>query len=109
VVAALQDRQDAVKLQLTVLRDSFAIPPEWSRPRIFGGSGFNKAAFWKSQVEGIPATEVKVAPLAVKPQPKPVPAPRPAAPAPASVPSGSVRDPLRKLILQYAAVNGLLN
>jgi hypothetical protein len=106
VVETLQERLDAIKLQLKILRDDYPLPAEWTRSKLLFGYGFDKEAFWKAQVEAIPGQEVVVPRPAPKPEaPKPpapanVPAP---APAPASNgPRGDLPAPLVKLLAGYA-------
>ena len=66
LVETLQVRQDAVKMELKMMRDSYVIPVKWSLPKIFLGHGFNKDKFWRERVEGIPAKPVVVNPAPAK-------------------------------------------
>ncbi len=110
VIATLQERLDAIKLQLKILRDDYPIPSDWTRSKLLFGQGFDKDKFWKEQVEVIPGQEVVIprpAPAPAKPKPAPE-QPRPAAPAapadpaPAVNGSGDLSAPLAKLLVGYA-------
>lgn len=112
VIATLQERLDAIKLQLKILRDDYPIPSEWTRSKLLLGQGFDKDKFWKEQVEVIPGQEVVIprpTPAPEKPKSAPVPAPSapatpaaPGAPAPAGTGSGELSAPLAKLLVGYA-------
>ncbi|MDB5101760.1 MAG: hypothetical protein JWM80_6181 [Cyanobacteria bacterium RYN_339] len=82
-VGSAQERLDAVKLQLSLLRDQYPIPSDWTRSKLLFGQGFDKDKFWREQVEAIPGKEVVVTPQA--PQ---APAPAPATPAPVPADAG---------------------
>lgn len=111
VIATLQERLDALKLQLKILRDDYPIPSEWTRSKLLLGHGFDKDAFWKAQVEVIPGQEVVIprpAPQPPKPAPQP-PKPAEAPPAPAPAPAtnapatgGALAPALVKLLAGYA-------
>lgn len=77
-VGSAQERLDAVKLQLSLLRDQYPIPADWSRSKVLFGQGFDKDKFWREQVEAIPGKEVVVTPQAPQAPQTPAPAPAPA-------------------------------
>lgn len=67
-IQALEDRQAALRMQLSVLRDYFDVPAAWSRPGLAFGEGFDKKAFWRDQdaalASGVVAPVAPVAPAA---------------------------------------------
>ncbi len=68
-VADARERLAAVRLQLALLRDGYVIPAAWTRAKFLRGEGFDKARFWRDQIEGVARKSHEVPPEATPAKP----------------------------------------